>query len=125
MFSGIRILAFFVGIYYIYRSYNLTKEKKGEVRQFLTGTVIGLLFIVVSIYPDFVLIFSNILGMSYRGYMMFAGSILLAYLIIMYLFEKISELNTLISKLNEEVALTRYMVESRMEKIDTEKEKKT
>jgi|GEM_PF-3505241 hypothetical protein len=114
MFSGIRILAFLVGIYYIYRSYNLTKEKKGEVRQFLTGTVIGLLFIVVSIYPDFVLIFSQILGMSYRGYMMFAGSILLAYLIIMYLFEKISELNTQISKLNEEVALTRYMVESRI-----------
>jgi len=111
MVSGIQIGAFLIGLYYIYRSYKLVSDKKGEVRQFLLGSVLGLLFIVVGVYPDVVLVFSRFLGMSYRGNTIFASSILLAYIIILHMSEKISELNTNISQLNEELALLRYHIE--------------
>lgn len=105
MIGGIQVVAFLIGVYYIYRNYSLVREKKGDVRQFLGGAILGLGFIIVAINPDVVLLFSNYIGMSYRGNTIFAVSILLAYIIILHLFERIAELNTQITRLNEELAL--------------------
>ena len=111
MVSGIQLIAFIVGIYYIFKSYWLLKERKEDVRQFLLWVVLGLAFITVALDPDIVLILSNFLGMSYRGNMIFALSIILAYLIILHQSAKIAELNSNISQLNEELAVLRYMLE--------------
>jgi|Deesub1362B_J571_1020462.scaffolds.fasta_scaffold03435_4 hypothetical protein len=116
MVSGIQVVALIVGVYYIFKSYKLLRERKEDVRQFLLWLVLGVGFIVVSINPDVVLILSQVLGMSYRGNMIFALSIILAYLILLHLSAKIAELNSNISQLNEELAVLRYMVEKESRK---------
>ncbi|RLI78857.1 hypothetical protein DRP07_10660 [Archaeoglobales archaeon] len=114
MVSGIQIVAFVVGIYYIIKSYKLLRDKKEDVKQFLLWTIIGLSFIAVAIDPNIVLIFSNLLGMSYRGNMIFSISIIVAYLVILHYSTKISELNSNISKLNEELAVLKYIIEEKL-----------
>ena len=114
MVSGIQIVALIVGIYYILRSYKLLKDKKEDVGQFLLWIVVGIAFIVIAVNPDIVLVLSKLLGMSYRGNMIFALSIILAYLLILHLWAKIAEINTNISQLNEELAVLRYMIEAKL-----------
>lgn len=114
MVSGIQVVAFIVGVYYILKSHKLLRDRKEDVRQFLLWLVLGVGFIVVAINPDVVLILSQVLGMSYRGNMIFALSIILAYLILLHLSAKIAELNSNISQLNEELAVLRYMVEEKL-----------
>jgi len=86
----------------------LIKDKKEDLLEFLIWSFIGFGIIVVSIYPDVITYLFVLLGMSYRGNVIFAVGILLSYLLLLNIFALLRTLSDQISKLNEEIAILKY-----------------
>ena len=114
MLMGIKLLGIIIGAYYLYKSYDLIVNKKEDVRLLILWVVAGIALISVSINPNIVYYLSGLLGMSYRGNMIFAVGILLTYILILTVFDYNRKLNREISKLNEEIAMLRYEIEKKV-----------
>lgn len=111
MIRGIQLIGLFIGIFFIYQSYRLVKEKKEDVESLLMWSVVGAGFIIVSIYPGIFDYALGILQMRQRPFAIFTIGILIAYVILFQMFKLIRTINENISKLNENMAVLRYDVE--------------
>ena len=107
----IQIIAFLLGVFFIYKSYKLVKNKREDIYEFFLWVVIGVFLVVLSIdinIIDTVLIFMN---MSSRENLVFGFGVLISLFLIFMLFKEIKNLELKISELNESVAKKKYREE--------------
>ena len=108
MIRGIQIVGILIGLFFLYQSYKLLKNKDEDVPEFLLWTAIGVVLVGVSAYPEAISSFLGVTGMVIQAYFIFTSGILLLYVLLMHLFKRNKELNKQISKLNEEMGILRY-----------------
>ena len=108
MFGVINIVAFILGLYLLYESYYMVKRKEEDVISFLIWTFLGLILVILSVFPDLGYKISDLLKMSTRANTVFSFAILILYLLIFNVFKKNRKMHKEISKLNEEIAILRY-----------------
>jgi hypothetical protein len=113
MIRGIQVLGILIGLFFLYQSNKLVKNKDEDVPEFLLWTIIGVVLITISAYPEAISSFLGIAGMTDQVYFLFTSGILLLYLVVMHLFKLNRELNKQISKLNEEMSILRYKKEKK------------
>ena len=108
MIRGIQILGILIGLFFLYQSYKLVKNKDEDVPEFLLWTTIGVVLVTMSAYPEAISSFLGVAGMTDQVYFLFTSGILLLYLVVMHLFKLNKALDRQISKLNEEMSILRY-----------------
>ena len=113
MIRIINIIGILFGLYFLFKSYLLVKKKEEDVKQFLLWGLIGIILIILGIYPNLADIPLKILNMGERINVIFAMGILLSILLIFNLNNQIKKMDTQISKLNEEIAILRYKGENK------------
>lgn len=113
MIRGIQILGILIGLFFLYQTYKLVKNKDEDVPEFLLWTTIGIVLVAMSAYPEAISSFLGIAGMTSRAYFIFTSGILVLYLVVMHLFKLNKELSMQISKLNEEMGILKYEKEKK------------
>jgi len=108
MIRLINILGILFGFYFLFKSYLLVKKKEEDVKQFLLWGLIGIILVILGIYPNLADIPLRILNMGERINVIFTMGILLSILLIFNLNNQIKKMDAQISKLNEEIAILKY-----------------
>ncbi len=102
---GIELLGILVGLYLIYKSASLLRNKEEDVLNFAIWLIVGSGLIIGGVFPQLFTYVRRFLGMERRAYTIFGIGILLSYLLIFRIFSYLRELKTDISKINEEISL--------------------
>lgn len=114
MIRIINIIGILFGIYFLFKSYLLVKKKKEDVKQFLLWALIGIIMLILAVYPKLADIALKLLNMEERINAIFAIGILLSILLIFNLNNQIEKMDSQMSKLNEEIALLKYREKKRV-----------
>ena len=107
------VLSFVIGVFFLYRSYKLVREKKEDVKSFLLWVFIGagLVFLSFSTSSiDYLLAFFN---MTSTANLVFTVGIFLSLIMIFELFKTLKGLEHKVSMLNDELSIYRREKEKR------------
>lgn len=111
MVEIINVITFGVGVLFMLNGYYLVKKGKEDLVPFLITSSVGIGLIVVAISPDIFDLISDFLGFEIKGRAILVVSNLTLFVIVIYLFNKVGGLKAKVSKLNEEMSLTKSQVE--------------
>lgn len=111
MIRGIQIIGVLIGLFFLYQSYRMVKDKKEDVWGFILWVFIGSSIALISIFPDILDYLLGIVQMQIRAYAIFTLGILFAYFLLFQLFRVIRTLNENMSKFNENLSILRYEIE--------------
>mgnify|MGYP000103035952 CR=1 FL=1 len=104
----VQVVAFLLGVFFIYKSWLLVRNKKEDLPSFLVWVFIGGSLVILSINLDIINMFLGLINMSSRVNLLFTASVLLSLFLIFMLFKEVKNLELKISKLNEEMAILKY-----------------
>ena len=107
----INILGILMGTFFLGRSLLLVRAKREDLPSLLIWITIGVGLLVASVVPSVFDWVIDVLGMETRAYAMFLASFFVAYLLLFRLYRVQRERSIEISRLNEELALVRGLLE--------------
>ncbi|PTD94224.1 hypothetical protein C9439_04030 [archaeon SCG-AAA382B04] len=110
---GIELVGILVGIYLLYKSFSLIRNKREDVLNFIIWIIVGFSLIIAGLFPQIFSYIMNLLGMERRAYTMFAIGIFTSYILLFWIFSKIKELKEEISELNEEISIKNSIEDNR------------
>ena len=116
MLRIIQIVGVFVGLFFLYQSYRMVKSKKEDIPEFFFWNFLGVVIIAVSLFPETIDYLLGILQMKERVYAIFTIGILVSYIILFQLFKYFRNINSNISKLNENLSIMKYEMEKKVHK---------
>ncbi len=112
----IQIIGVLVGLYFLFKSTKLIKERKESIYEFFLWIFLGVALIFTSLWPNFVVRFLGIFGAEKNLNALFILAILILFFLIFYTFKLNRNMLKMISKLNEELSLIKYKIKNEKEK---------
>ena len=104
----LQIVGVLLGIFFIYKSYVLVKNKKEHLFNFFLWVIIGVVLVVLSVNLDILNISLGFMNMTSKINLLFTASVLLSLFLIFMLFKEVKNIEVKISKLNEDIAISKY-----------------
>lgn len=118
-YTTLNVATFLLGLFFIYSGYRMVKRGREDLALFLMSGTVGVGLIVVAVYPDIFELVATLIGLELKARAILVISNLTLFVIITYLFNRISQLYGKVSGLNEELSLLRATVEEQqMDRVD-------
>ena len=110
-YTSVNIITFLIGSLFLWSGYRLVKRGREAIALFLMSGSIGLGLMIVAVYPNIFEFIAAIIGLELKARAILVISNLTLFVIITYLFNRISKLYDKISGLNEELSLLKTTVD--------------
>ncbi|TCZ76099.1 DUF2304 domain-containing protein [Paenibacillus albiflavus] len=102
---NIFLVSFVFCLFFLFVVIDLIRRKRLEERYSILWIVIGLLMLILSIFPDFLETISQLLGVVYPPSLLFFLGYVFALIVILHLTMVVSKLHRQMTRLIQEVAL--------------------
>jgi hypothetical protein len=110
-YTSVNGITFLLGVLFLFSGYRMVKWGREDLALFLMSGAVGLGLMIVAIYPDIFEFIATVMGLELKARAILVISNLTLFVIITYLFNRISQLYDKVSGLNEELSLLRTTVE--------------
>lgn len=115
-FSLVNALTLAVGLLFLSNGYRLVRDSREDITVFVISVVVGSGLLVVSVFPGLFEVVARFLGLDWKARAILVVSNLTLFLLVVYQFRHIAQLQDKTSKLNEELSLLRVAVEEESER---------
>lgn len=110
-YTIVNLITFLLGMLFLFSGYRLVKSGREDIALFLMSSAIGVGLMIVAVFPDIFEFAAAILGLELKARAILVISNLTLFVIITYLFNRISRLYDKVSGLNEELSLLQATVD--------------
>jgi len=110
-YTSVNGITFLLGVLFLFSGYRMVKRGREDLALFLMSGAVGLGLMIVAIYPDIFEFIATVMGLELKARAILVISNLTLFVIITYLFNRISQLYDKVSGLNEELSLLRTTVD--------------
>ena len=110
-YTSVNGITFLLGVLFLFSGYRMVKRGREDLALFLMSGAVGLGLMIVAIYPDIFEFIATVMGLELKARAILVISNLTLFVIITYLFNRISQLYDKVSGLNEELSLLQTTVD--------------
>lgn len=110
-YTSLNVITFLLGLLFLLSGYRMVKRGREDLALFLMSGTVGVGLMVVAVYPDIFEFVAALIGLELKARAILVISNLTLFIIITYLFNRIGQLYSKVSGLNEELSLLRTAVE--------------
>jgi len=114
-YTSLNLITFLLGLLFLLSGYRMVKHGREDIALFLMSGAVGVGLMTVAVYPDIFALVAAIIGLELKARAILVISNLTLFVITTYLFNRISQLYSKVSGLNEELSLLRATVERNRE----------
>lgn len=113
-YTIVNLITFLLGLLFLFSGYRLVKSGREDIVLFLMSGAIGVGLMIVAAFPNIFEFAAAILGLKLKARAILVISNLTLFVIITYLFNRISRLYDKVSGLNEELSLLQTTVDEQL-----------
>lgn len=110
-YTSVNVITFLLGVLFLLSGYRMVKRGREDIALFLMSGSVGVGLMIVAVYPNIFELVATIMGLKLKARAILVISNLTLFVIITYLFNRISQLYDKVSGLNEELSLLRTAVD--------------
>lgn len=110
-YDAINLLTFLIGFGLLYNSYSLINQDREDIVLVGLSFVLGAGLIFVAVFPGGFDPLGNLIGIEFKARAILVVSNLTLFIIVLYLLNRVGELQANISKLNEEQSLLKNSID--------------
>lgn len=100
-----------IGLVFVLNGYNLVRQGREDILQFVTSGIVGVGLLIVAAFPQLFDFIAAIIGVEIKTNAILIVATLTLFLLSMYLINRTGRLYDDVSKLNEEMSLLRSRIE--------------
>ncbi len=110
-YSVINLITFFVGLGLLFNGYSLVVQGREDLMLVLLSVTLGVGLVIVAAFPDGFRAVAPLIGLKFKARAILVVSNLTLFISVAYLLNRTGELQTKVSKLNEELSLLKNVVD--------------